>query len=118
MKVRAIRILVPPLELILRLAESRYSLFPPPLPRPSPRPLAPRRAESRYSLFRRALTSASPALLARLGSWRAVYAADSARRRVPAYRLFADEHGVTDRDISRLRLPFTDKRGYIDRYDV
>src|SRR4051812_49616671 len=94
MKVRAIRILVPPLELILRLAESRYSLF------------------------RRALTGASPALLARLGGWRAVYAADSARRGVPAYRLFADEHGVTDRDISRLRLPFTDKRGYIDRYDV
>ena len=62
MKVRAIRILVPPLELILRLAESRYSLF------------------------RRALTSASPALLARLGTWRAVYAADSARRRVPRNR--------------------------------
>src|SRR6478736_4541955 len=94
MKIRILRILVPPLELILRLGESRYSLF------------------------RRALTSASPELLARLGAWRAVYAADSARRRVPAYREFAADHGVTDRDIATLRLPYTDKRGYIDRYDV
>jgi phenylacetate-CoA ligase len=94
MKIRVLRILVPPLEQILRLAESRYGLF------------------------RRALTGAPPGLLARLGTWRAVHAADSARRRVPAYRQFAADHGVTDREIATLRLPFTDKRGYIDRYDV
>ena len=56
MKIRVLRIMVPPLELILRLGEGRYSLF------------------------RRALTSAPPGLLARLGTWRAVYAADSAPR--------------------------------------
>ena len=64
MKVRALRILIPPLDLMLRLGEGRYGLF------------------------RRAMFGAPPRLLAALGEWRAVHAADVARRRVPAYRRF------------------------------
>ncbi len=94
MKIRVLRILVPPLELILRLGESRYSVF------------------------RRVLTGAPPGLLAVLGTWRAVHAADSARRHVPAYGRFLAEHAVTDRDVAALRLPWTDKRGYIDRHGL
>ena len=71
MKIRVLRILVPPLELILRLGESRYSVF------------------------RRVLTGAPPGLLAVLGSWRAVHAADSARRHVPAYGRFLAEHATS-----------------------
>jgi phenylacetate-CoA ligase len=93
-KIRVLRILVPPLELILRLGESRYGLF------------------------RRVLIGAPPRLLALLGEWRAVHVADAARRRVPAYRRFTQERGVTDRDVARLRLPLTDKPGYVDRFGL
>ncbi len=92
MKVRVLRVLIPPLDLMLRLGEGRYGLF------------------------RRAMFGAPPRLLAALGEWRAVHAADVARRRVPAYRRFTEQLGVTDRDVARLRLPPTDKRGYVDRF--
>ena len=92
MKVRVLRVLIPPLDLMLRLGEGRYGLF------------------------RRAMFGAPPRLLAALGEWRAVHAADVARRRVPAYRRFTEQLGVTDRDVARRRLPPTDKRGYVDRF--
>ena len=93
-KVRVLRVLIPPLEVMLRLGERRYGLF------------------------RRAMVGAPARLLAVLGELRAVHAADVARRRVPAYRRFADQLGVTDRDLARLQLPPTDKRGYVDRFGL
>lgn len=57
-------------------------------------------------------------IVATLGEWRAVRAADRAVRRVPAYRRFAEERGVTRADIRSLRLPYTDKRRYVDRYGL
>lgn len=93
-KIQLLRMVIPPLELMLRLGERRYGLF------------------------RCALNGAPPRLLATLGGWRAVHAADVARRRVPAYRRFIEQLGVADRDLARLHLPPTDKRGYVDRFDL
>jgi phenylacetate-CoA ligase len=64
------------------------------------------------------LASAPERVVAILGQWRAVRAADRAVRRVPAYRRFAKERGITRADIRSLRLPYTDKRRYVDRYGL
>src|SRR5213594_4313966 len=84
--------------------------------RPSPRPLllrvllAPtdpvfRFVGHRYGSFIRFVSTAPPRLLQKLGYWRAVRAADHARRRVPAFVAFYGEHAVTRQQLRRLQLP-------------
>jgi len=72
----------------------------------------------RYGAFMWTVRHGSPDLLADFGRWRAVRAAFDARRRVPAYRRFLADHGVTDADIATLRLPETDKDNYIRRFTI
>jgi phenylacetate-CoA ligase len=71
-----------------------------------------------YPLFIRLVTSTPPRLLAALGSWRAVRAADHARRRVPAYAAFLEQHGVRSADLRTLELPETDKTAYVTRWSL
>jgi phenylacetate-CoA ligase len=72
----------------------------------------------RYGAFIRFVSTAPPRLLAKLGYWRAVRAADHARRRVPAFAAFSREHGVSDDQIRHLATPPTDKAVYVNRWTL
>ena len=71
----------------------------------------------------KALFERTPArILAGVGQLRAERAAWRAVRNVPAYRWFLQDAGVRGRSLFPLgilgRLPETDKRSYVDRYDL
>ena len=76
-----------------------------------------------YPLFELGATQRIPRWIEPLGARGALRAALHAYRRVPAYRDFVDAHGWVD-DVSLtgwerlLRLPITDKKGYIERYST
>ena len=68
-----------------------------------------------YRLFYWFFLTAPPGFVAWLGRLRAIRAADSAVRRVPAYRAFLEAGNVDAASaVTTLDLPSTDKRGYID----
>lgn len=71
-----------------------------------------------YGAFIWAVKNVPPHLVADVGRWRAARAALEARRRVPAYRKFLADAGVTDADVEALRLPETDKDNYIRRFNM
>ena len=56
-------------------------------------------------MFLWVVSRASPGLIARIGRWKAIRAADRARASTPAYREFLDDHGVGDHQIVTLDLP-------------
>jgi phenylacetate-CoA ligase len=61
--------------------------------------------------------------LERVGAWRAWIAFEEARRDVPAYRRFLEEHGGGDVVLRGLdpdlsTIPITDKENYVRRYSV
>jgi phenylacetate-CoA ligase len=76
----------------------------------------------RYGWMKAVFHRTPPALLAGLGRLRAERAAWRAIRRVPAYGSFLAEAGVHPRSLLPLgilrSLPETDKKTYIDRYDM
>jgi len=72
----------------------------------------------RYGAFIRFVSAAPPPMLARLGYWRAVRAADHARTRVPAFAAFCREHEVTGDELRRLATPPTDKASYVNRWSL
>ena len=62
-------------------------------------------------------------VLRRTGSWRAWLAFEEARKHVPAYRAFLDEHGGGEVVLHGLRpdlsaIPITDKENYVKRWSV
>ena len=71
-----------------------------------------------YTLFYWFFRIAPPALVAWVGRLRAIRAADHAIRRVPAYQDFASSLSVSNRDITALRVPPTDKQNYIDVFPI
>lgn len=71
-----------------------------------------------YGAFMWAVKNLPPQIGTDAGRWRAVRAAFEARRRVPAYRQFLADAGVTDADVEALRLPETDKDNYIRRFSI
>jgi phenylacetate-CoA ligase len=89
---------LPPVELLLELSGRRYRSF--------------------LALVR----ATPPWLLAALGRWRALRTYEHARRRVPAYAAFLAERAGASRpggfDPPRLRLPETDKDGYVRRWTI
>src|SRR5918992_577189 len=72
----------------------------------------------RYRPFIWLVSSVPPRVLAGIGRWRAVRTAANAYRRVPAYRAFLDEHGVSEVSFRALALPAMDKDGYIRRFTI
>ena len=86
---RVIRLVLIPVDLILKIVGPRYSLY--------------------FWVFR----VAPPSMVAWLGRLRAIRAADNASRNVPAYRAFLTSAHVAKPEISRLNLPPTDKENYI-----
>jgi phenylacetate-CoA ligase len=72
----------------------------------------------RYRPFIWLVSSVPPRVLAEIGRWRAVRTAADAYRRVPAYRTFLDEHGVSETAFRALDLPAMDKDGYIRRFTI
>ncbi|HEV8682984.1 MAG TPA: phenylacetate--CoA ligase family protein [Actinomycetota bacterium] len=72
----------------------------------------------RYGAFIWMVRTAPPQMLAAIGRWRAVRAADHAYRRVPAYRAFLDAPPTTAFDTRRLRVPAMGKDSYIRRYPL
>src|SRR5918992_4799661 len=72
----------------------------------------------RYKPFIWPVSSVPPRVLAGIGRWRAVRTAANAYRRVPAYRAFLDEHGVSEASFRAFALPAMDKDGYIRRFTI
>jgi phenylacetate-CoA ligase len=72
----------------------------------------------RYGAFIRFVSNAPPSMLAGLGYWRAVRAADHARRRVPAFAAYCREQAVTEQDLRGLAIPPTDKASYVNRWSM
>ncbi len=72
----------------------------------------------RYPMFLWVVSRASPGLIARIGRWKAIRAADRARASTPAYREFLDDHGVGDHQIVTLDLPPIDKENYIRAFPI
>jgi phenylacetate-CoA ligase len=76
----------------------------------------------RYGWLTRLFRRTPPPILAGLGQLRAERAAWRAAKRVPAYRDFLQKHAVDPDDLFPLgilgRLPETEKKNYIDRYDL
>jgi phenylacetate-CoA ligase len=72
----------------------------------------------RYGAFIWLVRTASPRMLAAIGRWRAVRAAEHAYGVVPAYRAFIDAHPATAIDMRTLRVPPMDKDSYIRRYPL
>lgn len=70
----------------------------------------------RYRLYFWFFGLAPPRILEWLGRLRAVRASDHAYRKVPAYREFLDDHNLHPSDVSSLRLPATDKGNYISAF--
>ena len=72
----------------------------------------------RYPMFLWVVSRASPALVARVGRWKAIRAADRARASTPAYREFLDGHHIGDRQVASLDLPPIDKDNYIRAFPI
>jgi phenylacetate-CoA ligase len=72
----------------------------------------------RYRSFLALVRTTPPWLLATLGRWRARRTYEHARRRVPAYAAFLAERAGATTDPVRLRLPETDKDGYVRRWTI
>ena len=72
----------------------------------------------RYGAFIRFVSIASPPMLAKVGYWRAVRAADHARTRVPAFAAFCREQAVTRNALRHLATPPTDKASYVNRWSI
>ena len=87
-----VRLILLPMDLVLRIIGPRYRLY--------------------FWFF----GVAPPRILAWLGRLRAVRASDHAFRKVPAYREFLYYHNLYPTDISALRLPATDKGNYIGAF--
>jgi phenylacetate-CoA ligase len=75
-------------------------------------------AGRRYRPFLALVRGTPPRLLAALGRWRALRAFEHARRRVPAYAAFLAERADAATDPLQLRLPETDKDGYVRRWTI
>jgi phenylacetate-CoA ligase len=76
-----------------------------------------------YPLFQLSTTTTIPKWIEPLGARAAMRSALHARKRVPAYRAFLEQHGWSDdRSLTgseRLaRLPVTDKKNYIERFST
>src|SRR5918992_296648 len=72
----------------------------------------------RYRPFIWLVSSVPPRVLAGIGRWRAVRTAANAYRRVPAYRAFLDEHGVSEVSFRALAPLGMDRDVYIRRFTI